>query len=111
MKSRSGPGLLTVTLDTGRRIPSSQEVLHQHQAEKVKVSVVLLDEVERASDALWNLLLEILDRATLMLGDNRKVDFSQSMIFMTSNLGADEFSNDAPARVPANTRPTVGAIM
>jgi ATP-dependent Clp protease ATP-binding subunit ClpB len=29
------------------------------------------------SDALWNLLLEILDKATLMLGDNRKVDFSR----------------------------------
>jgi len=54
---------------------------------------VLFDEIEKASDALWNLLLGILDKATLTLGDNRKVDFSRAMIFMTSNLGAAEMSN------------------
>ena len=55
-------------------------------------SVVLFDEIEKASDALWNLLLGILDKATLTLGDNRRVDFSKAMIFMTSNLGASEMS-------------------
>ncbi|HVG17520.1 MAG TPA: AAA family ATPase, partial [Blastocatellia bacterium] len=44
------------------------------------------------SDALWQLLLGILDKATLTLGDNRKVDFSHCMIFLTSNLGAKEMS-------------------
>jgi ATP-dependent Clp protease ATP-binding subunit ClpA len=53
---------------------------------------VLFDEIEKASDALWNLLLGILDKATLTLGDNRRVDFSRSLIFMTSNLGAAEMS-------------------
>jgi ATP-dependent Clp protease ATP-binding subunit ClpB len=53
---------------------------------------VLFDEIEKASDSLWNLLLGILDKGTLTLGDNRHVDFSQSMIFMTSNLGAAEMS-------------------
>jgi ATP-dependent Clp protease ATP-binding subunit ClpB len=53
---------------------------------------VLFDEIEKASDALWQLLLGVLDKATLTLGDNRKVDFSQTMIFMTSNLGAKEMS-------------------
>src|SRR2546430_6011569 len=43
---------------------------------------------EKASDALWQLLLGILDKATLTLGDNRRVDLSQSIIIMTSNLGA-----------------------
>ena len=71
----------------------SQEVLSQHHTEKVKVSFVLFDEIEKASDALWNLLLGVLDKATLTLGDNRRVDFSQSMIFMTSNLGAREISS------------------
>jgi len=52
----------------------------------------LFDEIEKASDALWNLLLGILDKATLTLGDNRRVDLSQTMIFMTSNLGAKEMS-------------------
>ena len=59
----------------------------------MKLSFVLFDEIEKASDALWNLLLGILDKATLTLGDNRKVDFSRAMIFMTSNLGAAEMGN------------------
>ncbi len=59
----------------------SQETLNQFYAEAVKVSLVLFDEIEKASDALWNLLLGILDKGTLTLGDNRKVDFSRSMIF------------------------------
>ncbi len=70
----------------------SQEVLNQHHTEKVKISFVLFDEIEKASDSLWNLLLGILDKATLTLGDNRRVDFSRSMIFMTSNLGAAEMN-------------------
>ena len=70
----------------------SQEVINQHHTDTVQVSFILFDEIEKASDALWNLLLGILDKATLTLGDNRKVDFSQSMIFMTSNLGAGEMS-------------------
>src|SRR5712692_6086414 len=71
----------------------SQEALNQHHTEKVKLSFVLFDEIEKASDALWNLLLGILDKATLTLGDNRKVDFSAAMIFLTSNLGATEMSS------------------
>jgi ATP-dependent Clp protease ATP-binding subunit ClpB len=68
----------------------SQEVLNQYHTEKVKLSFVLFDEIEKASDALWNLMLGILDKATLTLGDNRRVDFSYTLIFMTSNLGAAE---------------------
>ena len=70
----------------------SQEVLNQHHTEKCKLSFVLFDEIEKASDALWNLLLGILDKATLTLGDNKRVDFSRTIIFMTSNLGAAEMS-------------------
>jgi ATP-dependent Clp protease ATP-binding subunit ClpB len=71
----------------------SQEVINQHHTDTVKLSFILFDEIEKASDALWNLLLGILDKATLTLGDNRKVDFSRALIFMTSNLGAAEMSN------------------
>src|SRR5690242_8367250 len=71
----------------------SQEVLNQYHTEKIKLSFVLFDEIEKASDALWNLLLGILDKANLTLGDNRRVDFSHSMIFMTSNLGASEMGS------------------
>jgi len=70
----------------------SQETLTRHHTEELKLSFVLFDEIEKASDALWNLLLGILDKGILTLGDNRRVDFSQAMIFMTSNLGAAEMS-------------------
>lgn len=70
----------------------SQEVLNQYHTETRKISFVLFDEIEKASDALWSLLLGILDKATLTLGDNRKVNFSSAMIFMTSNLGAREMN-------------------
>jgi ATP-dependent Clp protease ATP-binding subunit ClpA len=70
----------------------SQEVINQYHTETMKISFVLFDEIEKASDALWNLLLGILDKGTLTLGDNRKVDFSRALIFMTSNLGAAEMS-------------------
>jgi ATP-dependent Clp protease ATP-binding subunit ClpA len=71
----------------------SQEALNQYHTENVKLTFVLFDEIEKASDALWNLLLGILDKATLTLGDNRKVDFSNALIFMTSNIGAAEMSS------------------
>jgi ATP-dependent Clp protease ATP-binding subunit ClpB len=80
----------------------SQEVLNQYHTETIKLSFVLFDEIEKASDALWNLLLGILDKATLTLGDNRKVDFSRAMIFMTSNLGASEMSNIMNPRLGFN---------
>src|SRR6201987_2156789 len=82
----------------------SQEVLNQYHTETMKVSFVLFDEIEKASDALWNLLLGILDKATLTLGDNRKVDFSKAMIFMTSNLGASEMSNIMAPKLGFNIR-------
>src|ERR1043166_7712227 len=68
----------------------SQETLNRHHTDKLKISIVLFDEIEKASDALWNLLLGLLDKGVLTLGDNRKVDFSSSMVFLTSNLGANE---------------------
>ena len=70
----------------------TQEALEQHYTEDTKVSLVLFDEIEKASDALWQLLLGILDKATLTLGDNRRVDFSQSLVFLTSNLGSQEMT-------------------
>ncbi len=70
----------------------TQEALAQYHTEILKVSFLLFDEIEKASDALWQLLLGILDKATLTLGDNRRVDLSQAMIFMTSNLGGSEIT-------------------
>ncbi len=70
----------------------TQEALNQWHTEKLKLSILLFDEIEKASDSLWQLLLGILDKATLTLGDNRRVDLSQCIIIMTSNLGAAEMN-------------------
>src|SRR5919197_3081587 len=70
----------------------TQEAIDQYQTERARFSFILFDEIEKANDALWQLLLGILDKATLTLGDNRKVDLSRCVIFMTSNLGAVEMS-------------------
>ena len=70
----------------------TQEELAKSHREDLKLSFLLFDEIEKASDALWQLLLGILDKATLTLGDNRRVDLSQTVIFLTSNLGSGEIS-------------------
>ena len=70
----------------------TQEALNQWHTDKLKLSILLFDEIEKASDSLWQLLLGILDKATLTLGDNRRIDLSQCIIIMTSNLGAGEMT-------------------
>ena len=71
----------------------TQENLDKAHTDETKLTFVLFDEIEKASDALWQLLLGILDKATLTLGDNRRVDFSNAVVIMTSNLGAREMSD------------------
>ena len=70
----------------------SQDNIDRFQTPNKKLTFILFDEIEKASDSLWQLLLGILDKATLTLGDNRRVDFSRCIIVMTSNLGAREMS-------------------
>ena len=70
----------------------TQDALSASHTDKLKLSFLLFDEIEKASDALWQLLLGMLDKATLTLGDNRRVDLSQTVIFMTSNLGGGEIT-------------------
>src|SRR6201998_4488829 len=76
----------------------NQTAIDQWQTDKLKLSILLFDEIEKASDALWQLLLGILDKGTLTLGNNNRVDLSQCIIIMTSNLGAAEMSNLANGR-------------
>src|ERR1700742_282549 len=71
----------------------TQEALNQWHTDKLKLSILLFGEIEKASDALWQLLLGILDKATLTLGDNRRVDLSQTMIFLTSHLGGQQITD------------------
>src|ERR1700756_3642212 len=88
----------------------TQEALAASHRDQLKLSFLLFDEIEKASDALWQLLLGMLDKATLTLGDNRRVDLSHTVIFLTSNLGSSQIAdlmqggmgfiqpNDKPAR-------------
>jgi len=71
----------------------TQEALAASHRDHLKLSFLLFDEIEKASDALWQLLLGMLDKATLTLGDNRRVDLSQAVIFLTSNLGGSQIAD------------------
>ena len=89
----------------------TQEELAKSHTEKLKLSFLLFDEIEKASDALWQLLLGMLDKATLTLGDNRRVDLSQTVIFLTSNLGGGEISelmNGGMGFVQPKDKPAAG---
>jgi ATP-dependent Clp protease ATP-binding subunit ClpA len=89
----------------------TQEALAQSHTDKLKLSFLLFDEIEKASDALWQLLLGMLDKATLTLGDNRRVDLSKTVIFLTSNLGGSEISelmSGGMGFVQPNDKPVTG---
>jgi ATP-dependent Clp protease ATP-binding subunit ClpB len=81
----------------------SEEALSEYHTSTMKISFLLFDEIEKASDALWNLLLGVLDKGILTLGDNRRVDFSRCLIFMTSNLGAAEMAQITRPNLGFNT--------
>ena len=66
----------------------TQQKLHAATSEHCSLSVVLFDEIEKAAPSLSRLLLGMLDKAVLHLGDNTTVNFENSLIFMTSNLGS-----------------------
>ncbi len=89
----------------------TQESLAQCHTDKLKLSFLLFDEIEKASDALWQLLLGMLDKATLTLGDNRRVDLSRTIIFLTSNLGGIEITelmSGGMGFVQAKNKPAAG---
>ncbi len=70
----------------------TQESVNRWHTETLKLTLLLFDEIEKASEALWQLLLGVLDKGTLTLGDNSHVDLSRCLIFLTSNLGASQMS-------------------
>src|SRR5579863_6916418 len=85
----------------------TEETLSQYHTDKLRLSFLLFDEIEKASDSLWQLLLGILDKATLPLGDNRRVDLSQCIIIMTSNLGTSEMSSLVDGGLGFAQKPTL----
>jgi ATP-dependent Clp protease ATP-binding subunit ClpC len=58
-------------------------------------SIVLFDEIEKGNFDVYNLLLQILEDGILTDGKGRTVNFKNTIIIMTSNLGSEEFNNQA----------------
>jgi ATP-dependent Clp protease ATP-binding subunit ClpB len=80
------PYFTNASLLAARQDASGKEVM--------PFTVVLFDEIEKASDALWALLLGIMDKGSFTTGTNEKVDFTKTIIIMTSNVGAMELADD-----------------
>src|SRR5580698_7147240 len=72
----------------------TQQKLNAVTSEKCELSLVLFDEIEKAAPSMTRLLLGVLDKGLLRLGDNSTVNFEKSMIFLTSNLGAREMMKE-----------------
>src|SRR6185436_7842918 len=72
----------------------SQTQLTEVATPSCELSLVLFDEIEKAAPSMTQLLLGILDKAILRLGDNTTVNFEKSLIFFTSNLGAREMMKE-----------------
>lgn len=70
----------------------AQRNIDKYWSAEHQVTIILFDEIEKASDSLWQLLLGILDKASCTNGSNEVVNFSRCFIFFTSNLGANEMS-------------------
>jgi ATP-dependent Clp protease ATP-binding subunit ClpA len=67
----------------------TQQKLNAVTSESSNLSLLLFDEIEKAAPSMTRMLLSVLDKATLRLGDNTSVNFERTMIFLTSNLGAE----------------------
>jgi ATP-dependent Clp protease ATP-binding subunit ClpA len=68
----------------------TQQKLTAVTSDKCNLSLVLFDEIEKAAPSMTRLLLGVLDKAQLRLGDNTSVNFEKSLVFLTSNLGSRE---------------------
>jgi CheY-like chemotaxis protein len=72
----------------------TQQKLNAVTSEKSSLSLVLFDEIEKAAPSMTRLLLGVLDKGQLRLGDNSTVNFEKSLVFLTSNLGAREMMRE-----------------
>ncbi len=72
----------------------TQQKLNGVTSEKCNLSLVLFDEIEKAAPSMTRLLLGVLDKGILRLGDNTIVNFEKSLVFLTSNLGAREMMRE-----------------
>jgi CheY-like chemotaxis protein len=95
----------------------SKQRLSEITTPECDISLVLFDEIEKAAPSLARLLLGVLDKGRLTLGDNTVIGFEKTLIFFTSNLGAREmmrelkpcFGFEVAASVPRGEEPNVMA--
>ena len=87
----------------------NQGAIDHFQTESLKMTFLLFDEIEKANDALWHLLLGVLDKGTLTLGDNQKVDLSRTVVVMTSNLGSEKMSRAMTCGIGFTTSASTGS--
>jgi len=83
----------------------TQKILDEARSEDCELALVLFDEIEKAASSLTQLLLGVLDKGTLRLGDGSTVNFDQSIIFLTSNLGAREMMKEIHPTLGFDTQP------
>src|SRR6202142_4298220 len=72
----------------------TQSKLSAAASERCDLALVLFDEIEKAAPSMTRLLLGVLDKAALRLGDNTTVNFERTLIFLTSNIGARELRKE-----------------
>jgi ATP-dependent Clp protease ATP-binding subunit ClpB len=89
----------------------TNQALKVLQTDVLPFTIILFDEIEKASDALWTLLLGILDKGSLTTGTNEKVDLTQTIIIMTSNVGSSELSDENAIGFDAGTKQHTDAQM
>lgn len=82
----------------------TQERIDKFKTTKYSFAVILWDEIEKASDALWHLMLGILDKGRITLGNNTETDLTRTVNLMTSNAGSSEM--EFALRGGAGFRPT-----
>jgi ATP-dependent Clp protease ATP-binding subunit ClpB len=85
----------------------TQPRLEQHKTKDYDMNIILFDEIEKASDALFKLLLGIMDYGILKTNQNKEIDFSRSLIFLTSNLGAEQIKALTSKGLGFNPAPVV----
>lgn len=76
----------------------TEAILAQHRIDRYQtpenpLNIILFDEIEKADQALWNLLLGILDKGRVSLGNGHETDFAKSIIILTTNRGAREMDH------------------
>jgi ATP-dependent Clp protease ATP-binding subunit ClpA len=72
----------------------TQEILDKYQTKEMKLNVMLIDEIEKADETLYQSLLSVFDKAELVQSNGTRIDFTKTFIFVTSNLGAKKLDHN-----------------